>query len=56
MSAWFRFKYPNAVDGALAASAPIFIVDDLVDPTAFFGVVTQVRKRLESISAMLFLH
>ena len=43
LSAWFRFKYPNAVDGALAASAPIFIVDNLVEPTAFFGVVTKVR-------------
>ena len=46
LSAWFRFKYPNAVDGALAASAPIFIVDNLVDPTAFFGVVTKARLPL----------
>lgn len=43
MSAWFRFKYPNSVDGALAASAPIYIVANLTSPYAFFGLVTQVR-------------
>eukprot|EP00731_Ephydatia_muelleri_P033891 Em0041g4a len=48
LSAWFRFKYPNAVDGALAASAPIFIVDNLVDPTAFFGVVTQDYESVDA--------
>lgn len=42
LSAWFRFKYPNVVDGALAASAPIFTVAELVPRTAFFEKVTQV--------------
>ncbi len=42
LSAWFRFKYPNVVDGALAASAPIYIVANLTSPTAFFGLVTKV--------------
>ena len=42
LSAWFRFKYPNMVYGALAASAPIYIVANLTSPYAFFGLVTQV--------------
>ena len=42
LSAWFRFKYPNVVDGALAASAPIYIVANLTAPDAFFGLVTKV--------------
>ena len=45
LSAWFRFKYPNSVDGALAASAPIYIVANLTSPYAFFGLVTQVGNR-----------
>jgi pimeloyl-ACP methyl ester carboxylesterase len=42
LSAWFRFKYPNSVDGALAASAPIYLVANLTSPYTFFGLVTQV--------------
>ena len=42
LSAWFRFKYPNVVDGALAASAPIYIPANLTDHYAFFGLVTKV--------------
>ena len=43
LSAWLRMKYPNSVDGALAASAPIFYVSNDVSRTAFFQKVTQVR-------------
>ena len=44
LSAWFRFKYPNVVDGALAASAPIYIVaGGITSRTAFFEKATQVR-------------
>ena len=42
LSAWMRFKYPNVINGALAASAPIYIVADMVKSTAFFGKVTEV--------------
>ena len=42
LTAWIRFKYPNLVDGGLAASAPIFYTEGLVSRTAFFGKVTEV--------------
>lgn len=42
LSAWFRMKYPNLVDGALAASAPIFYFTGDVRRTAFFQKVTEV--------------
>lgn len=44
LSAWMRFKYPNVIDGALAASAPIYIVADLIDTGAFFQKVTEVNN------------
>ena len=42
LTAWIKFKYPNLVDGGLAASAPIFYTEGLVSRTAFFGKVTEV--------------
>ena len=44
LSAWFRFKYPNVVDGALAASAPIYYIDNLSSNTGFYERVTQVSR------------
>ena len=42
LSAWMRFKYPNMVHGALAASAPMYIAANVSNPGGFFQVVTKV--------------
>ncbi|KYR02101.1 peptidase S28 family protein [Tieghemostelium lacteum] len=40
VAAYFRMKYPNVVDGALAASAPILYLPGLVDPEQYNIIVT----------------
>ena len=43
LASWMRFKYPNAIDGAIAASAPIFTFegeDPTCDPNFFARGVT----------------
>ena len=40
LSAYFRFKYPNVVDAALAASAPIYLAAGLANNHSFWEVVT----------------
>lgn len=47
LSAWMRFKYPNVIDGALAASAPIYIVAGLSSPTDFFSKVTMDFENID---------
>lgn len=44
LATWFRLKYPHLMDGAIAASAPIWTYkgeDPPVDPGAFARIVTQ---------------
>ena len=49
LSAWFRIKYPNVVDGALAASAPLLGTVGAVPRTYFFQDVTKVKYLLYRI-------
>ncbi|XP_020373927.2 lysosomal Pro-X carboxypeptidase isoform X2 [Rhincodon typus] len=40
LAAWFRMKYPNIVVGALAASAPIWLFENLSPCEGFYNIVT----------------
>ena len=42
LTAYFRFKYPNLVDAALAASAPIYLIAGESSPFGFYEIVTKV--------------
>lgn len=42
LAAWFRMKYPHAVNGAVAASAPIFQFTGLTPCSVFTRIVTSV--------------
>jgi dipeptidyl-peptidase-2 len=41
LTAYFRFKYPNLVDAALAASAPIYLIAGESSPFGFYEIVTK---------------
>lgn len=41
LAAYLRFKYPNVVDGSLAASAPIYWISGYEDRHGFFKSVTE---------------
>lgn len=45
LAAWLRMKYPQAVLGAIASSAPIWFFDDLTPCDKFFVIVTEVFKK-----------
>ena len=42
LAAYMRFKYPNLIQGSLAASAPIYLTTGLEPTTQFFQSVTNV--------------
>jgi len=40
LAGWLRMKFPNVIDGAIAASAPILLFEDVVPHDLFFQIVT----------------
>lgn len=48
LTAYFRMAYPEIVDIALAASAPILLYDGVTDSNAFFDVVRQGFERVDA--------
>ncbi|KAK2423912.1 lysosomal Pro-X carboxypeptidase [Trifolium repens] len=44
LAAWFRMKYSHLAIGALASSAPILFMDDMIQPNAYFDVVSRDFK------------
>lgn len=46
LASWFRLKYPHLAIGALASSAPILYVDDLIQPNAYTNVVSRDFKEV----------
>ncbi|KAK2419029.1 lysosomal Pro-X carboxypeptidase [Trifolium repens] len=45
LAAWFRMKYSHLAIGALASSAPILFMDDLIQPNAYYDVVSRNFKQ-----------
>jgi len=45
LASWMRMKYPQWVQGAYAASAPILSFDGYVDPYAWYDIATAVYEQ-----------
>jgi lysosomal Pro-X carboxypeptidase len=41
LAAWFRMKYPEVVDGSIAASAPVKVFPGIGDPEAYTSVLSR---------------
>jgi lysosomal Pro-X carboxypeptidase len=49
LASWFRLKYPHHLAiGALASSAPILFIEDMIQPNAYFDVVSRDFKVIHS--------
>jgi lysosomal Pro-X carboxypeptidase len=44
LASWFRLKYPHLAIGALASSAPILFMDDMIQPNAYMDAVSKDFK------------
>ena len=44
LSAWMRMKYPNQIQGALAASAPILWFNGTINPNTWTDIAADVTK------------
>nr|XP_022323280.1 lysosomal Pro-X carboxypeptidase-like [Crassostrea virginica] len=49
LAAWFRMKYPNVVQGSLAASAPIWTFREDAECDAFDRTVTETFRKSSSV-------
>lgn len=53
LAAYMRFKYPNLVQGAIAASAPIYLTSGLMPSTLFFEDVTNDFKAIDGCEPLV---
>ncbi|KAK2423414.1 lysosomal Pro-X carboxypeptidase [Trifolium repens] len=49
LASWFRLKYPHLAIGALASSAPILFIDDIIQPNVYFDVVSRDFKLVRRV-------
>ncbi|EFC48673.1 lysosomal carboxypeptidase [Naegleria gruberi] len=50
LSSWWRMKYPHIVDGAIAASAPIFQFTGLTAPNVYNQICTEDFKKSSNLA------
>lgn len=43
LSAFMRFKYPNIIQGSIASSAPLFMLENLTTGYLYYQTMTEVK-------------